>query len=497
MPLVATLVIGAIGFERYLDDASFWADEAFVAESLRDLGIREIFAPLGASGNSFPRLYMLVLLGVKNLFGYETLVLRALPIAFFLAATYFWLRLLFTRLHAFPLLVGLALFLNLLPTSWFAYSSMLKQYSFDVFLSVMLFVIADRNFDRPLRQGKSLWLCLALALPCALSYTYGIALAGRIAGWYAGGLAERGYKLAPAGVATLGIGVAASFTSLWFSDLRFMADSVYGWWASCGLGENWSATPALLDKFAMGWYSGLQEFPIEGGLPEACLVILRIAFLIGVFQVLKNLAGRPLRHVPGHWGTRSLGALFVVAAVLGASLFFKYPICSGRLTLFVLLPLQLLLFEGFVAVHAWLEDDRGLKRVSVFLGFLWIGCVAPYGVRDAYLFSQAQPPDNIRAVLEKIEAHSDLEIQVMPCMHGVVRAFPGGLPSASVVYAPSVENVPWGEDVLILEKNLHPGIGYCFGVIRIFQAYAESWEELHAEGDPVRLYLATIPLPES
>ena len=493
-PLVATAVIGAIGFERYLDDAAFWVDETIIADSIRNLSVGEIFGPLGLGKNSFPRFYLLALSGMNSLFGYETLVLRALPIGFYLVATYLWLRVLFSRLGAFPLLVGLAFCLNLLPTSWFAYGSMLKQYTFDVFLSTMLFAISDRYFDRSLREGRSLWLCLALGLPCALSYTYGIVLVGRLAGWYVGGLTQRDYRLAPSGVAALGIGVIVSSTSLWFTDIQFMADSVYGWWASCQLGNDWSSTPALLGKFGLGWYSGLQEFPIAGGLPKEFLVILQIAFVAGVFQVLRTLTGRSLPRVPDGWGTRSLGALFVLFGVLAASFLLRYPICSGRLTLFALLPLQLVLFEGFVAAHSWLENKEGLKKLSLALGLVWIGCVAPFGIRDVYRFSHAPVPDDIRAVLGRIQTHSDLEILVMPCLAVGARSLPGGLPSISVVYAPSPAGLPWGKEVLILEKNRHPGLVACFNHLKILEKNAATWQELHTPADPVRLYRASFPL---
>ena len=493
MPVVGLLVMGAVGLERYLEDASFWVDESIVAESLRDMTLEEIFGPLGPGRNSFPRLYMAALLGFKNLFGYETVVLRALPFAFYLAATYLWLKLLSSRLRAFPALIVLALFLCLLPTSWFAYASMLKQYTFDVFLSILLFVIPDRFFDRALRHGKSPWLCLAFALPCALSYTYAISLAGRVAGWYAGGMAQRNYRLAPLGLAALVAGVAISSLSLWLTDIRFMANSVYGWWASCSVGHNWSATHLLLDKFAIGWYSGQQEFPIDGGLPEALKILLRVALLLGVLQVIRSLFGRPLRHLPGDWGSRSLGALFVVAATLGASLFMQYPVCSGRLTLFVLLPLQLLLFEGFVAFHAWLEDDRNLRGLSLSLGVLWVVSIAPFGVRDAYRFSETHAPDDLRPMLGRIRSQDELPVHVMPCMWGVVQALPEGLPTPETVYVASAHQTPWAQEILILEKNPHPGISYCFDTHKIFEKRATDWQVLHTNSDPVRLFRARFP----
>lgn len=495
IPLIGLLVIGGIGLERYLEDASFWVDEAIVAESLRDLRAWELFGPLGPGGNSFPRLYMLVIQGLQGLFGYETMVLRALPFGFYLAATYLWLRLLTRRLGAFPLLAVLAFCLLLFPTSWFAYSVMLKQYTFDVFLSVLLFSIPDRYIDRFLREGRSPWLGLLFALPCALSYTYIISLGGRFAGWYAGGLAERNLRLSLSGLAIFVAGTAVACGSLWLTDIRFMAESVYGWWASCVLGQNWATTHLLLDKFVMGWYSGLQEFPINGGLPQPQLVLLRLALLLGVIQVLRNLIGKPLAKEPAGWGTRSLGALAVIVAALCASFIIDYPICSGRLVLFVLFPLQLLLLEGFAAFHAWLEDDHGLKKLSLALGALWIASIAPFGVMDAFRFTAAETPDDVRSVIEHIESQGSLPVHVMPCITAGVRSLPEGLPAPEVIYASPTPEVPWGQEILILEKNPHAMLPYCFSTHKILQRKAESWERLNSVSDPVRLFKAKFPEP--
>jgi len=495
MPVAGILILGAIGLERYLENPSFWVDEAIVAESLRDFGIREIFGPLGPGGNSFPRIYMLVIQGLKEVFGYETWVLRALPFAFYLAATYLWLRLLALRLEKLPLLAALALALLLLPTSWFAYSVMLKQYTFDVFLSVLLFSIPDRYIDRFLREGRSPWLGILFTLPCALSYTYVISLAGRFAGWYAGGLAQRNFRLAANGVAAFALGAAAASGSLWLTDIRFMANSVYGWWATCGLGHDWATTHLLLDKFVVGWYSGLQEFPIHGGLPEPQLILLRLALVLGVFHVLRSAAGRPLARQPETWGTRSLGALAVALAALAASLIIDYPLCSGRLVLFVLLPLQLLLFEGFAAFHAWLEDDRGFKKLSLGLAVLWIAAIAPYGVMDAYRFTTAHTPDDVRAALGEIESEGPLPVHVMPCIIAGARSLPEGLPAPEVVYSGATPEVPWGQEILILEKNPHAMLPYCFSTHKILQRHAESWERINPTSEPVRLFKAKFPEP--
>ena len=80
--------------------------------------------------------------------------------------------------------MALALLLNLVPVSWLEYSSAFKQYTFDVFVALLPFFVSEKSLKRCFQEGQDRWLCFALALPCALSYTYGIAVLARLAGWY-------------------------------------------------------------------------------------------------------------------------------------------------------------------------------------------------------------------------------------------------------------------------------------------------------------------------
>ena len=495
LPLAA-LTMAGIGLERLLEDGSFWTDEAFIAVSLRDLPGTDLFGALGAGGNSFPRFYLLALQGVMNVFGYETLVLRALPFGFFLVASYVWLKLIFSRLRGFPLLAVLAFSLMLLATSWFAYSSMLKQYTFDVLLAALLFALPDRRLEATMRDGRQLWLAVALALPCALSYTYVIVLFGRLGGWWASQLSQGEYRLSVRGIVTTGACVLGALASLWLTDIQFMADSVYGWWATCTLGNDWSATPKVLDGFALGWYAGKQEFPIQGGLPEAVLWVLRGAFVLGVIQIARSLAGHTLYGASRSWGSRSTGALIVLLGLLGSSLLIDYPLCSGRLTLFALLPLQIVLFEGFAGAHGWIEESRNLKKTSLALGVLWLCLVVPFSLRDAGRFIRASAPENVRPAFQLIRGHgelSELPIHFMPCLRPLVLALPESDLDFDMTLVSSGASIPWGQQVLAIEREWHPGLLYCFKASAAYEKASTTWESLHADGDSVRVFLAGFP----
>ena len=76
------LLMLALGANQLAKDGSFWIDEASVALSLLELSPGELFGRL-VGGQSFPRFLLLAIDGLVGLFGYETLVARALPHLFF------------------------------------------------------------------------------------------------------------------------------------------------------------------------------------------------------------------------------------------------------------------------------------------------------------------------------------------------------------------------------------------------------------------------------
>lgn len=119
--------------------------------------------------------------------------------------------------------------------------------------------------------------------------------------------------------------------------------------------------------------------------------------------------------------------------------------------------------------------------------------IAPFGIRDAYRFSEAHAPDDLRPVLGLIRSQEELPVHVMPCLWGVVQALPEGLPTVETVYVPSAEQTPWGQEILILEKNPHRAISYCFEAHQTLQEKATAWQILHKESDPVRLFRARFP----
>jgi len=450
--LFCVAVVVGLGLERFLEDGSLWIDEAFIAITVKNASALDLFGPVGM-GHSFPRVYLLAIHGLTQALGYETWVLRLLPFVFFALATALWFRLLFNRIFAFPVLMLLALFLNLMPVSWFEYSSAFKQYSFDVFAALLPFFVSETALRKCFREGKSRWIAIALALPCALSYTYGIVLIARVAGWYAYSLRDRQPQLNPGAVVIAIASLLIGSTSLYLTDIQFMANSVYDFWQGSTLATDGSSGVRLILQLIAGPYSGIQEVGRPAGIARPFLYFLYAVFGLGLLRILMGSLKASFDPAPSEWGSRSLGAVAAVIGLLFASWLIDYPIASGRLTLFVLPLLQIILFEGFCAIHREAEKLNGGAWLSLGLGIVWIAFVAPSAVHTSLRFIERENRDNIRSVQAEFEARPELPIYTMPLLVPSVMATPHGPAPTRFVMGPPIHEIPWGREIFIIDTH--------------------------------------------
>jgi hypothetical protein len=347
----------------------------------------------------------------------------------------------------------LALFLNLLPVSWFEYSSAFKQYSFDVFAALLPFFVSEAALKKCFREGRSRWIALALVLPCALSYTYGIVLIARVAGWYAYSLRDRQPRLNPGAVAIAAAGLLIASSSLYLTDIQFMSNSVYEFWEGSTLSSESISGVHLILQLISGPYSGIQEVGRPEGIPRLFLYFLCAVFALGFLRILLGSVSPRFDSGPLGWGSRSLGALTAVVGLLGASWLIDYPIASGRLTLFVLPLLQIILFEGFCALHRELEKLRAGTWISVGVGIVWIAFVAPSALETSLRFIERENRDNIRSVQAEFEARPELPIYTMPLLVPSVMATPHGPAPTRFVMGPPIHEIPWGKEIFIIDTH--------------------------------------------
>jgi hypothetical protein len=171
----------------------------------------------------------------------------------------------------------------------------------------------------------------------------------------------------------------------------------------------------------------------------------------------------------GSWGGRSAGCLAGVVGAISTSFLLDYPICSGRLLLYVLWFQQMLILEGVDALltaaarHGRLAGGRerlfaaGAGTALVML----IAVVLLAGVRSYRDLLQRVPIEDVRPQLGKLQTAPDLPVIVTSCMEYQIRTLPEGLQMERVLWQPFEggfpPSMPHGEDVWIIHSRLFRG----------------------------------------
>ncbi|MBI3652187.1 MAG: hypothetical protein HY231_14295 [Acidobacteria bacterium] len=473
--VVAALLIA--GFLRFLQQPTFWLDEAFIAVSLKNPTLQTIFARL-EYGQYFPRLYLLMLAAVREIFGYRIGVLRLLPFLFFVIGTWLWAKLLWKRAEGVFVvgLVSAALLLG--ATYWLDQAVQLKQYTFDVTLAVLPFLLGDEFYETAFAEGKNQKRLLLLALPCALSYTYPLSLGARFAGWYLQRGRRSGWRLRPSAFFRFAAAMALALVAIYVTDLRFNFQdrtAYLAYWNDCllqaQLQQGVGKTARLLSKFLWRWHGRMP-------LVTAVLVPLQI---IGVYGVIKRWKATDANAEEKRWGSRSVGSLVLLIGVMAASALLNYPICAGRVLLFTQVHIQLLTLEGALFLWALIKSQKA--RAIVFA--LLIGILLFHAGREYLRFVRAEPAENLKPVLPLIEAAVSDTIWVHPCSVAQVRALPDALPAPVVMLDGKIPAS--GTTVWILWTHL--GDKHCQQALAEIKQKSRRWQVLH-EGDGQGLALA-------
>jgi hypothetical protein len=460
----ALIVAAAI---RYFAQPTFWLDEAFVAVSLKNPSPGVIFAQL-EYGQYFPRFYLAAIAALREALGYHIWVLRLLPWLNFIAATLVWARLLIKRSQqhwAAGLLSAALLAGSIL---WLDQAIQLKQYTFDVLLALVPFLIGDALLEKILVEGERKTLLLALALPVFVSYTYPMALGGRLLGWYLYQGRHRGWRLSKSAIFILAATVAAAMMSIYVTDYRFnFKDSraYFYYWDDCilrsQLADGFFDTTRLIAKFFWGWHS-------RQPLVTAVLAPLQI---LGVYSVIKRW--RDNEQDDSVWGSRSLGSIVLLGGVMLASVVVNYPICAGRVTLFTQIHTQVLAVEGALFILArW---NRNKIVTTVF--YILIGVVIFHSIRELVRFARAEPEENLRPAIAQINPQSADTVWVHLCSVAQVRSLPEPLPVSEVLFGGENRMPPGGKRIWVLWS--HMGDVFCHRGLEQLKEHAEFWQTVH------------------
>lgn len=432
----AAAMIGAGGV-RLLKDGSLWLDEASIAYNLLYQTPAELMGPL-LTTHSFPRLYLAVINGLTFAFGYHTLVLRILPYCFFVLGVLVWQRLGWQRFKQQPLLLASFVLLGLIPCTYVSYAAMVKQYSLDVLLALVPFLVSDAFFDRHLRRGEQSWRLLALAVPCLVSFTYPIPLIARVAGWYVSGLRQRGFALSLRGFTTAGTGLTLGLAALWWIDMRHTAgnQSIFRFWRKCTLGGDSERNLAITERLFTGWYTDKLPWGSGASLSEPLIFIIGVATLLGGAEALRRAfsSGKGDDEELAGWGSRSAGCAFVVIGVIAAGVVVRYPLCPGRLSLFALFAMQMLTVEGLYGIARFAERPR-FGRIACQAAMLaLVLALLPTAYHQVRHLYTKDVPENVRPLLHVIDENPDIPVLVPACSEKQLSTLPEWLDRDDIYY---------------------------------------------------------------
>ncbi|HVF91650.1 MAG TPA: hypothetical protein VNH22_16420, partial [Blastocatellia bacterium] len=436
------LLAGAI---RYAQQPSFWLDEAFVAVSLLEPSPVRIFAPL-EYGQYFPRIYLSAIALLREVSGYHIWSLRLLPFLSFAGGTILWARLLGKR--SGPLLVTGLMSAGFLigANFWLDQAVQLKQYTFDVLLSLVPFILDDTFFEKPLAEGRRKASLILLALPCLLSYTYPIALGARLLGWYLYHGPSRGWRLNIPALSTLAASVALTLAGIWLTDLRYNLKDMaayQAYWSDCIVGvrmkEDFGSALRLIFKFLWKWH---------GRMPLVTAGIVPLQML-GLYSVIRHRRGRDGSAGSSSWGARSLGSITLLAGVILASALVNYPICAPRVVLFTQVHTQVLAMEGALLVlSAW-----GARKAARYSLYIFIAVLLFHSGRSYLQFVSSEPEENLRPMLALIKPEVSDTLWVQPCSVAQVKTLPDPLPVQQVFYG-SEKDLPRGKKTWIIWSQM-------------------------------------------
>ena len=357
----------------YSENLSLWLDEAALVLEILRRSFSEIFLVTNYNRYSptAPVGFLLLEKSVIACLGSSEWALRLVPLACSVSSVFLFLPLAkkYVRVKAVP--VALALFAFAGPLIY--YSAQVKPYSCDVLVAIFVFLGAAHIRDAQLGPGHTIVVGVIAAVALWFSYSALFVVGGTLVVLLAFALVEkrREKSILLFWVACL---AGASFLTMYFNEFAQISDN-------SGLYQMWQ-------KAFMPWPIG----------SWASLVWLQEAFL-NMFRETLGLSWAPLAA-----GLFILGAVVVfrkdretailllspLAIALAAAMAHKYPF-SGRLVLFLVPSLALLMAEGIVyVIDKFLKRPTGVLLLSAAVFFYPVQNAADVLSRT-HVFEEAKP----------------------------------------------------------------------------------------------------------
>jgi hypothetical protein len=373
----------ALRLRQYLFDRSLWNDETELVMNILRLSPTELLEPLNR-GQIAPVGFLWLEKFSVHYLGTSEIALRLVPLLCGVSSLFLFLAVARRFLTAGAIPIAVALFAISDPVIY--YASEVKQYSSDMVVALLLYLVMDALFAAHLRVRSAIIAALVggVAVWCSLSAVFILVGIGLAAAWVTARRGSRSFLL-------LAI-PAIVWTGNWFLyyviSLRKSAIIYHG------LREYWQAAFAPLPPTSVAdvlWYEStfFDLFRSPAGL--TLVGIAAVAAFLGANEFRKRDDGKFLVLI-----------LPIVAALLASS-FHRYPF-QGRLLLFLTPSLLLFVAAGLEAVKqmTW-EVARPLGALLIGLLFLDPMLTA------ARHFVKPQGVEEVRSAIDYIQSHRSPE----------------------------------------------------------------------------------------
>lgn len=329
---------------QYLTGRSLWLDEAMLALNIVNRGFADLFKPLEYDQGA-PIGFLLVE-KIFNLFlGRNEYALRLFPLILGLLSLWMFYLLLKRFTRGTSLILVLALFA--FNPRLIYYSSEVKQYIADVFVAIVLLLIAVRYFERPSRKGLGI-LTIAGLLALWLSHPSLFILAGIGSTLFLHLFQKRDFASLRL-VTGMGASWLANMSLLYALTLADLQNNAF-------MKEYWREAFAPMPPWSnIGWYWDAFRANADSLLAVTFAPLLLLLLMAAGFAVLY----KQKRHAA------AIIAWMMVFTLLASSLLL-YPSLE-RMALF-LLPVMLLLVGA--ALDFIVQSFRGRLAISTAITLL-------------------------------------------------------------------------------------------------------------------------------
>ena len=390
--VILLILLGALlRLRQYLTGRSLWADEAMLALNVVNRNFAGMFQPLDYDQGS-PIGFLLVEKFFNSILGKGEFALRLFPLLIGLISLWLFYLLLKRITSGAGLLTALALFA--FNPRLIYYSSEVKQYIVDVFVTILLLLLAAPVFNPSPRKKHFTWLTLAGLIALWFSHPALFVLAGIGLALVLITLKQRNY--ASLGL-VIGMGILwiAEIAFLYFLILKDISQNAY-------MREYWQGAFLPMPPWSdPGWFTKAvhQNIGIQFGIPYAVYFVFLIMLIGWVSLSLRGVAPRVTTwQSPGNQ-SYAIAFACILLVTLGASASGLYPVFE-RMILF-LIPIGLILIGS--AVQAFYQRSQKYQflsalSTSVLIGFLIYGPL----VTSIQNFVQPKYFEHIRPSMESL-----------------------------------------------------------------------------------------------